>query len=103
MQKLYENEAAITKNTPINKLTRDEMKKVTKGLNRTAFALNTLGAVTVGALIKKQDGKIDKDAVKALAGMDLLFTAGAVATNSMVREAISDHREKKILKNLKEN
>lgn len=100
-QKSYENEAAIIKNTPINKLTRDEMKKVTKGLNRTAFALNTLGAVTVGALIKKQDGKIDKDTVKALAAMDLLFTGGAMATNYMVKDMIANKREKKILE--KEN
>ena len=103
MAKSYKERADIIKNTPINKLTRDEMKKVTKGLNRTAFMLNTMGAVTVGALIKKQGGKIDKDTVKALAGMDLLFTAGAVATNAMVREAVSDRREKKILENLKKN
>lgn len=101
MQKIYENEATITKNTPINKLTRQEMKTVTKGLNRTAFALNTLGAIGVGVLIKKQDGKIDKDVVKALAAMDLLFTSGAAATNSMVKDIVANKREKKILE--KEN
>lgn len=97
----YKRKADIIENTPINKLTREEMKKVTKGANRTLFALNTIGAIGIGALIKKKEG-LDKGTVGALAGMSLLLTSGETALNYMLRESLADRREKKILKQLED-
>ena len=100
MQKYYTNQAKVIANTPINKMTRDELMKVSKGATKAAFAINTIGAVAIGTMWKKKEGKLPKGAAKDLAYMDLLFTAGAAATSVALGSAIASHREKKIEKKL---
>lgn len=95
----YEKRIKMIENTPINKMTRDEKDAIKSGANKAAFIVNTVGAVTLGAAIAKsgKTGMSGKEIAKAMAAMDLLFTAGAAATNSMIVDASEKRAEKKYL------
>ena len=83
------------KNTPINKLTKDEADKIRHGVNKAAFMLNTLGSITAAALLKKYTNIETSDAVKlAIFGDAALSITTAIATDAIENKHL-DNRYKK--------
>lgn len=74
------------RDTPLNKLIKEDKKAIASGVTKTAFILNSVGSAALGTVLTKQ-GMTPINAAKAAIFMDALFTAGVGATASMFVDA----------------
>lgn len=93
--KKYRKEAEKIAKTPINKLTKDELRVIEKGANKLGLALNLVGSVAFANVLKRSG---EENALLYAAGMGLMGQLGFMAITNAITETTDKSHDRYLKK-----